>query len=122
MTLSITSLGKSPQEVGIGTIHPEADMITTEGILISQGIETLSEDNPLLVVQNDQEGGVRLLRAMKEIDLGPIARTKDPAAHLLVGEDRLVLRGLGQLTLIDVITTGGGPVLPLMHSPGCRRR
>ena len=122
MTLSIMSIGRSPRGVDIGTIHPEAGMITPGGILTGQGIITLSEDDPLLVVQSDQEGRAKLLRAIQEIDLGTIARTKDPAAHLLMEEDWLVLRGLGQLTLIDVITTGGGPVLPLMYSPRCRRR
>ena len=85
-----------------------------------QGTRALSEDDPLLVVQNDQEGGPELLKAISEIDPGPIAHTKDPVARLPAEEDRLVLRGLGPL--ITVITTEGEPVLHQMHSPGCRRR
>ena len=98
--------------------HQEAGLITPEEMI--QGTEAQSEGDPLLVVTNDQEGGLELLRATPEINLGPIVHTKDPVVRLLAEEDRLVPRGLGPR--FTTTTTEDEPDLHQMHSQGCRRR
>ena len=118
MILSITSLGKNPQGVSIMDTHQEAGLIIPEEMI--QGTEAQSEGDPLLVVMNDQEGGLELLRATPEIDPGPLVHTKDPVVRLLAEEDRLIPRGLG--LRFTTITAEDEPDLHQMHSQGCRRR
>ena len=117
MILNITSLGKNPQGVGIMITHLEAGI--PEEVLMIQGTGALSEDDPLLVIQNDQEGGPGLPRATQEIDPRPDVHMKDPVARPLVEGELLVLR---DLDLLIVITTGDELVPHLMHSLECRRR